>query len=269
MLPLNIKRLPDLFHPLIARWFSRTIGGPTQLQERAWNHIAQGDHLLLTAPTGSGKTLAAFLWAINQLIQGHWVTGSPCVLYVSPLKALNEDIRRNLRQPLQELKACSESDGVSIPDISIATRSGDTPPEERRRMLRQPPQILITTPESLNLLLSSKGGRTLLRGLKTVILDELHAILGSKRGTHLITAVERLVALSGEFQRIGLSATIRPPGTAAAFLGGYQRLGARPQYVPRPVKFLCDDSAQSARRYNLSVGYYGMVDPEKPPPPGR
>ena len=215
-------RMVALFDPLIAEWFSATIGAPTPLQTRTWTRIADGDHLLITAPTGSGKTLAACLWAINQLVRQRWGRGRPRVLYVSPLKALNEDIRRNLMEPIRGLSTKFKAAGVAFPALNVATRSGDTTSAERRRMLRQPPEILVTTPESLNLLLSSRGGRTLLDGLQTVILDELHAVLGTKRGTHLITAVERLVALSGEFQRIGLSATVRPLVVAAQLLGGYR-----------------------------------------------
>jgi ATP-dependent Lhr-like helicase len=180
------------------------------VQEKAWPEIAQNRHVLVTAPTGCGKTLAAFLWAINQLITGAWPSGKVRVLYVSPLKALNNDVQRNLLKPLFELRELFSKAGERFPDISVLTRSGDTPAEERRRMVRRPPEILITTPESLNLLLSSRSGRSLLDGIATVVLDEIHAVAGTKRGTHLITAVDRLVPLCGEFQRIALSATINP-----------------------------------------------------------
>jgi len=253
------------FHPHIADWFTHGVGQPTALQQDAWDRISQGEHVLISAPTGSGKTLAAFLWAIDQLVRGCWRPGRPRVLYVSPLKALNEDVRRNLIQPVKAIQSIFETAGDPVPTLAIATRSGDTPQEARRRMLRQPPEILITTPESLNLLLSSQGGRTLLDGLRTVILDELHAVLGNKRGTHLITAVERLVELSGEFQRIGLSATIRPLKLAAKFLGGF-RLNtpqSAPMYTPRKVRRIAEDTEQAPpRRYELSVGYYGISDPE-------
>ena len=195
------------FHPLIAEWFVKRYGKPTEIQEKAWKSIRSGDHILLTAPTGSGKTLAAFLWAINQLISGAWPRLQTCVLYISPLKALNNDIRNNLLHPLAELGAFFDSHGKYFPAINVKTRSGDTPQSERQKMLRRAPEILITTPESLNLMLSSKKARLILTTLTTVILDEIHAIADNKRGTHLISAVDRLVSLSGEFQRIGLSAT--------------------------------------------------------------
>ena len=208
------------FHPLIRKWFTEKMGAPTDIQSRAWPEIARGRHVLATAPTGSGKTLTAFLWAINQLVTGAWGRGQTRVLYVSPLKALNNDIRRNLTTPLEELKSCFREAGADFPEICVLTRSGDTPAEERRRMVRRPPEILITTPESLNILLSSRAGRAMLTGIATVILDEIHAVVGTKRGTHLITAVERLVRISGEFQRIALSATVKPLSKVAEFVGG-------------------------------------------------
>ncbi len=213
------------FHPLIGAWFLERMGEPTEIQSRTWPEIAAGKHALITAPTGSGKTLAAFLWAINQLVTGAWGTGRTRVLYISPLKALNNDIRRNLITPLEELKARFQAAGAAIPEICVLTRSGDTPAEERRQMLRRPPEILITTPESLNIMVSSRGGRAMLTGIATVILDEIHAVVGTKRGTHLITAVERLVRLSGEFQRIALSATVKPLPRVAGFVGGYVQKG--------------------------------------------
>ncbi|MHC4161095.1 MAG: DEAD/DEAH box helicase, partial [Planctomycetota bacterium] len=209
-----------LFHPRIREWFGARFEAPTDIQTRAWPRITAGDHLLATAPTGSGKTLAAFLWALNQLATGAWPRGGMRVLYVSPLKALNNDVRKNLLQPLAELR---ERFPGELPEINVQVRSGDTPQAERRRMLRHPPEILVTTPESLNLLLSSHGGRRILTGVKTVILDEIHAVAGNKRGTYLMTAVERLAALAGEFQRLALSATVRPLETVAQFVGGEGR----------------------------------------------
>jgi len=229
------QSIPSIFHPLVARWFLQTFGTPTQVQGRTWQAITAGGHVLLTAPTGSGKTLAAFMWALDQLIAQRWPGGYTRVVYISPLKALNNDIRRNLLEPLKALRGLFEQDGRLFPRIEVATRSGDTTQAERRRMLRKPPEILITTPESINLLLSSAGGRAVLTTVKTVILDEVHAIMGSRRGTYLMTAIERLARLSGEFQRIALSATIRPLAAATRFVGGY-RLHDRsfqPQYVPR------------------------------------
>jgi ATP-dependent Lhr-like helicase len=240
-------KLDTLFDPLIAQWFASHVGQPTDIQQRAWPEIAAGRHVLLTAPTGSGKTLTAFLYAINQLATGVWEGGHTRVLYVSPLKALNNDIQRNLLTPLAQLRAVFQEAGCPMPAIQVLTRSGDTSQTDRRRMLRHPPEILITTPESLNLLLASPNARALLMRLETVILDEIHAIAGTKRGTHLITAVDRIVPLSGEFQRIALSATVRPLETIAEFVGGFEMLrhGETIEYRPRPVRIV--QSPQSKR----------------------
>lgn len=237
--------IPNRFHPLIARWFAERLGSPTDVQLRAWAEVIAGRHLLVTAPTGSGKTLAAFLWAINQLVSGAWPKGETRVLYISPLKALNNDVRKNLLTPLRELAACFRDADAEFPQIGVETRSGDTPGSERQRMLRHPPEILITTPESLNILLTSKSGRQILTGITTVILDEIHAVAGTKRGTHLITAVDRLVPLCGEFQRIALSATVRPLETVADFLGGLIREGDH--YRKRPVAIVRADQAKEFR----------------------
>jgi ATP-dependent Lhr-like helicase len=242
------------FHPLLRKWFADRVGRPTDVQEQAWPKIAAGEHLLISAPTGTGKTLAAFLWAINQLATGEWPTGHTSVLYISPLRALNYDIQRNLLEPLGAIKEIFGKAGEVFPEIQVQTRSGDTPQSERRRMLRHPPEILISTPESLNLLLSSTGGRSILTNLSTVILDEIHAVVGNKRGVHLITAVERLVRLSGEFQRIALSATIRPLEMVADFVGGFQIRGtsADPQYVPRPVTIV---RSGAKKQYGLHLRF--------------
>lgn len=242
------------FHPLIARWFLDRIGQPTEVQERSWWRIASGEHVLITAPTGSGKTLAAFLWPLSQFATGRLATGHTSVLYVSPLRALNSDIRRNLLVPLGELSEAFENAGQAFPSIRVRTRSGDTPQTDRARMQRHPPEILITTPESLNLMLSSAGGRSMLRGISTVILDEVHAAVGNKRGAHLMTAVERLVPLSGEFQRIALSATVRPMETVAEFIGGFRMEGAAhdARYTPRPVALV---RSASSKRYDIRVWF--------------
>ena len=213
------------FHRLIREWFTASFGQPTEVQERAWPEIAAGAHVLISAPTGTGKTLAAFLWAIDQLASGTVAPGTVRVLYVSPLKALNNDIQRNLLSPLQEIESLFQREGEAFPAIRVLTRSGDTPSSERRRMLRAPPEILITTPESLNLILSSPGSRMMVDGIATVILDEIHAVAGSKRGTHLMSAVERLARVSGEFQRIALSATVKPLSAVADFVGGWEVKG--------------------------------------------
>jgi ATP-dependent helicase Lhr and Lhr-like helicase len=215
----------SLFHPLIKQWFWEKFGTPTDIQEKAWPEIAAHHHVLVTAPTGCGKTLAAFLWSINLLVSGVWTGGKVRVLYISPLKALNNDVQRNLIKPLGELREYFTRTGTVFPQINVLTRSGDTPGEERRRMVRRPPEILITTPESLNLLITSRSGRSLLTGIATVILDEIHAVVGTKRGTHLITAVDRLVPLCGDFQRIALSATVNPAEKIAEFVGGFRKIG--------------------------------------------
>jgi ATP-dependent Lhr-like helicase len=223
------------FHPLVSEWFIGQYGRPTDVQSKAWPVIAQGEHVLITAPTGSGKTLTAFLWSLNQLISDQKLRGTTRVLYVSPLKALNNDIQRNLLTPLEELEQVFHAREMDFPAIRVRTRSGDTPQSERRRMLRHPPEILITTPESLNLMLSSMGGRSMLGQVDTVILDEIHALISEKRGTYLMTAVDRLVLLAGDFQRMGLSATIKPLDVVAEFIGGYriEKRTVKIGYVPR------------------------------------
>ncbi len=252
-----------VFHPLVRSWFATAFGQPTDTQAQAWPRIAAGEHVLVTAPTGSGKTLTAFLWALDRLLTGAWAGDGVQVLYVSPLRALNTDIHRNLERPLRELTECFRASGQPIPAIRSLTRSSDTPEAERRRMLRQPPEILITTPESLNLLLTSANGRRLFTQLKTVILDEIHAVAASKRGTHLITAVDRLVPLAGEFQRLALSATIRPLERIAEFVGGYQlrELDGEFLHRPRPVTILrSPQSKRYAVRVRAPVGTASLDD---------
>ncbi len=210
------------FHPLVRRWFTSAFGSPTPAQARGWPPIARGESVLLLAPTGSGKTLAAFLWCLNRLLFDPVPekAGRCRVLYVSPLKALAVDVERNLRAPLagiSRLARESEEPHV-VPEVGI--RTGDTPPAERARQLRQPPDILITTPESLFLLLTSQARETL-RSIDTVIVDEIHALVATKRGAHLALSLERLDAIAGQpVQRIGLSATQRPLDEVARFLGG-------------------------------------------------
>ncbi|MCD4677972.1 MAG: DEAD/DEAH box helicase, partial [Desulfobacula sp.] len=246
--------ITNLFHPLIRKWFFDSFCCPTDIQEQAWPLIAKKKNVLITAPTGSGKTLTAFLWSINQLVTGNLPLGETSVLYVSPLKALNNDIQRNLNQPLREIKSIFEEEGKSFPDIRVLTRSGDTSQADRRKMIRHPPQILITTPESLNLMLSSQSGKEMLYHLSAVILDEIHAVVGNKRGVHLITAVDRLVRLSGEFLRISLSATIKEPEVVAAFVGGYriQGRGPDPRYIKRPVEII---QSNIQKEYKICVRF--------------
>ncbi|HME78245.1 MAG TPA: ATP-dependent helicase [Mycobacterium sp.] len=206
-------------------WFAGTFAEPTPAQSDAWAAIADGHNTLVIAPTGSGKTLAAFLWAIDQLAS---LTGAPRdertpgtrVLYVSPLKALAVDVERNLRTPLAGMTRVAERRGLPPPEITVGVRSGDTPPAQRRQLITTPPDVLITTPESLFLMLTSAARQTL-AGVQTVIVDEIHAIAGTKRGAHLALSLERLDdMLAAPAQRIGLSATVRPPEEVARFLSG-------------------------------------------------
>ncbi len=227
------------FSPAAQKWFTSAFESPTQAQVEAWDSIRSGKHTLVVAPTGSGKTLAAFLWALDQLAAREEVAEAASnkdgkgsgvkVLYVSPLKALGVDVERNLRSPLAGLKEASRSLGLPVPDISVGVRSGDTPQNERRRLISNPPDVLITTPESLYLLLTSKGAETL-RDVETVIIDEVHALAGNKRGAHLALSLERLdLILERPAQRVGLSATVEPASEVARFLGG-----AAPVNIVRP-----------------------------------
>jgi ATP-dependent Lhr-like helicase len=216
------------FHPLLREYFARRFGKPTEIQEMVWPVASSGRHLLALAPTGSGKTLAAFYSFINDFVTGRLASGTTRLLYVSPLKALNNDIRRNLLLPLEELQSEFENAGLAMPEIRVVTRSGDTPQSERNRMRRHPPEILITTPESLNLLLASGTAGLMLNGLRAVIVDEIHAIAPGLRGAHLMTAIERLEEFAGPLQRIGLSATVADPDRIAQYLGGWQGEERRP-----------------------------------------
>ncbi|AHG88940.1 DEAD/H associated domain protein [Gemmatirosa kalamazoonensis] len=213
-----------LFHPLVARWFAETLGEPSAPQRAGWPAIAEGHDTLILAPTGTGKTLTAFLWELNQLVvEGERgpLPNAVHLLYVSPLKALNNDVQRNLETPLQQLKDRFWEAAAPFPEIRVAVRTGDTPQSERARMLRKNPHVLITTPESLHILLTSARGRTMFTHLRAVILDEIHAVAGTKRGAHLALTLERLGALAPDApQRIGLSATQKPLEEIARFLGG-------------------------------------------------
>ncbi|MSR47268.1 MAG: DEAD/DEAH box helicase [Planctomycetes bacterium] len=208
------------FHPTVQRWFTETFGEPTPPQLDGWPRIAAGKHVLIAAPTGSGKTLAAFLYGLDLLLrQGTELRDETQVLYISPLRALSNDVQKNLAGPLAELRARDPT----LPEVRVVVRTGDTPQSQRQAMVRRPPHVLVTTPESLYLLLTTGGGRKILRTVKTVILDEVHAVVGDKRGCHLALSLERLVALAGEFQRIGLSATQKPIARTAGFVAGPHR----------------------------------------------
>ena len=208
-----------MFHEATRAWFDDNFAAPTKVQERGWKKITQGRHSLLVAPTGSGKTLAAFLAGIDAIGSSDRVRGVR-VLYVSPLKALVYDIERNLRAPLVGIARTAERLGLDFHEASVAIRTGDTPQRERQRMVKEPSEILVTTPESLFLMLGSKAAETLTT-VETIIIDEIHAVAPSKRGTHLALSLERLAAITeSDPQRIGLSATVRPLEAVANFLGG-------------------------------------------------
>jgi ATP-dependent Lhr-like helicase len=212
------------FHPLVRQWFTDRFGEPTQPQARGWPEIAAGRHTLIAAPTGSGKTLAAFLVCLDRLLK-QWIDGTlPAgidVIYVSPLKALSNDIQRNLQTPLAELSALAAQAGLGDLPLRALVRTGDTPAKDRQAMLRKPPHILVTTPESLYLLITSAKSRELLRTVRTVIVDEIHALARDKRGSHLALSLERLAALcDAPPTRIGLSATQKPIDEIGQFLVG-------------------------------------------------
>ncbi len=216
------------FHPLVLRWFERRFGDATEPQALAWPEIAAGRDVLVSSPTGSGKTLAAFLSAIDALYRDALAGALPDetrVLYVSPLRALGNDIEKNLRGPLEELARAARDEGLDPPALRVAVRSGDTPPARRRSLLTRPPHLLVTTPESLYLLLTTERGRATLAPVQTVIVDEIHAIARDKRGAHLALSLERLDALARRRpQRIGLSATQNPVEEIARFLVGTERV---------------------------------------------
>lgn len=266
-------------------WFTQTFGEPTQAQQLAWPAIHAGNNVLVIAPTGSGKTLAAFLSAIDRIVtekiaqsqQGARVKGrrrtknkGVRVLYISPLKALGVDVAKNLDVPLHGIRQAYEALGERVPDVSVAIRTGDTSPQERRIIVSHPPDILVTTPESLYLLLTSKA-RTILDTVETVIVDEIHAMVGTKRGAHLALSLERLDArLAKPAQRIGLSATVNPVEQVATFLGGNQHVviaqsDDRPQLdlrIVEPAATMNDGKSESTVRSNTpSFGAITGVTP--------
>ena len=244
----------DSFHPAVQKWFADRLGEPTPAQSEGWPRIREGRNTLIAAPTGSGKTLAAFLSAIDSLIrQGSDDGGSPLadetrVLYVSPLRALSNDVQKNLQGPLAEIRALDPS----VPEVRVLVRTGDTPSGERTAMTRRPPHILVTTPESLYLLLTSEGGRRMLATVATVIVDEIHALVRDKRGSHLALSLERLDALAGrQVQRVGLSATQKPLEEVGRFLvgagrectlvdaGTFRELDLAVEVPPSPLSTVC------------------------------
>ncbi|MEP7200741.1 MAG: DEAD/DEAH box helicase, partial [Chloroflexota bacterium] len=236
----------DAFFPPVRQWFRETFGEPTPPQAQGWPAIQRGEHTLILAPTGSGKTLAAFLWGIDQILRD--LTPQPPLLkgegehgvrllYVSPLKALNNDIERNLRVPLDGIRETAARMTQRLPTIRVAVRTGDTPSSARAQMLKRPPHILITTPESLYLMLTSPKARLIFRTVRTVIVDEIHTLVGDKRGVHLSLSLERLCHLAtADVQRIGLSATIKPLDEVARFLGGQTEDRRREMDMPSVLR---------------------------------
>ncbi|MCW8132398.1 MAG: DEAD/DEAH box helicase [Planctomycetota bacterium] len=208
------------FHSTVRQWFQTKLGEPSEPQARGWPLIRARKNVLIAAPTGSGKTLAAFLSALDELLrQGQDLRDETQVLYVSPLRALSNDIQKNLQGPLSEIAA----EDIFLPEVRVLVRTGDTAAKDRQAMTKKPPHILVTTPESLYILLTSQGGRRMLSSVKTVIVDEIHALARDKRGSHLALSLERLDALCGPVQRIGLSATQKPLEEIARFLAGRER----------------------------------------------
>jgi len=221
-------------HPIVRTWFERRFGEPTAAQAQGWPAVASGRHTLIAAPTGSGKTLAAFLTGLDELVRlglgDGELTDATRVLYVSPLKALANDIQRNLIEPLAEITALADEMRTPIPEIRVGVRTGDTTARDRALYVKRPPHVLITTPESLFILLTTERGRHALKSVQTLILDELHAVAPNKRGSHLSLTVERLCDLAeGPVTRIGLSATQKPIEEMARFLTGRSREGASPE----------------------------------------
>src|ERR1700736_3488325 len=218
------------FHPVIQRWFSETLGTPTSAQEQGWAAIRDRRHTLIAAPTGSGKTLAAFLTALDDLVQDGLRSPLPDevrVVYVSPLKALSADIHKNLAEPRRGIRRIADEMGLEAPRITAAVRTGDTTQSERAAMLKTPPHILVTTPESLYLLLTAERSREMLRTVRTVIVDEIHAVIGTRRGAHLAITLERLQQISSRpLHRVGFVGAQAPVGAGGRFLVGDRVDGA-------------------------------------------
>jgi ATP-dependent helicase Lhr and Lhr-like helicase len=261
--------MPDAlaaFLPAVQTWFREAFGQPTPPQAMGWPAIQRGEHTLILAPTGSGKTLAAFLWGIDELYReiGQAAEGPDegvRLLYVSPLKALNNDVERNLRVPLAGTHRVSKEMGAPLPRLEVLVRTGDTPQSARRRMAKHPPHVLITTPESLYLILTSPVAREMFRTLRTVIVDEIHTLVGNKRGVHLALSLERAVELAeGPVQRIGLSATQKPLDEVARFLGGYQYPIPQSTNLPETGR-LVDWEKSELRPRPMAIVDAGMIKP--------
>ncbi len=263
----------DGFSPATRAWFDGAFAEPTPAQAGAWRAIGKGEDTLVVAPTGSGKTLAAFLWAIDKLAAvppPQDPKRRTRVLYVSPLKALAVDIERNLRAPLTGIRHAAHRLGLAEPDIQVAVRTGDTAAEDRRKLVTRPPDILITTPESLFLLLTSQARETL-RGVETVIVDEVHAVAGNKRGAHLALSLERLDALLGSVrpaQRVGLSATVRPVSEVATFLGGTRQVTVVQPPSPKRIELSVVVPVEDMTELDTVRGR-GSDDGEDGPAPAR
>src|ERR1700729_2603758 len=242
-------------HPLVAEWFVQRFSTPTEPQEQGWPHILAGRTTLISAPTGSGKTLAAFLACIDRLVRkalAGQLTDRTEVLYVSPLKALGNDIQKNLEIPLGETLQMAAERGLLMPEIRTAVRTGDTLAKDRRLMLKRPPHILVTTPESFYILLTAEKSRAILRDVETVIVDEIHAVADDKRGVHLALSLERLEELTGRSPvRIGLSATQKPIDEVAHFLAGNSPVGDANSRNPRPEPVIVDVGHK--RKLDLAV----------------
>ncbi|MGP6172468.1 ATP-dependent helicase [Microbacterium sp. A196] len=251
----------DRFTPATQDWFRGAFAAPTNAQAGAWEAISAGKHALVVAPTGSGKTLSAFLWAIDSVfrekVEEPDAAGTR-ILYISPLKALGVDVERNLRSPLVGIGQSARRLGIAAPGVTVGVRSGDTTSSDRRKLVANPPDILITTPESLYLMLTSRAGETL-RGVHTVIIDEVHAVAATKRGAHLAVSLERLDSLrraagaDAAAQRIGLSATVRPIDEVARFLGG-----------SAPVEIVAPKASKTFE-LNVVVPMDDMTNPPAPP----
>jgi ATP-dependent helicase Lhr and Lhr-like helicase len=260
----------ERFSPITSAWFRKTFDAPTPAQEQGWNAIASGEHTLVLAPTGSGKTLAAFLWALDRLHANPSHKPGVRVLYISPLKALIYDVERNLRAPLVGIAREAAKAGLPVPDVSVASRTGDTPAAERRALVKTPPDILVTTPESLYLLLSSQA-RSILSTVEAIVIDEIHALAPTKRGAHMALSLERLEQLIAANptgpgkppQRIGLSATQRPLEEVARFLGGRAQDPETGQWKARPVTVV-DTGVRKVLDLQIVVPVEDMAELGKP-----